>query len=129
MDVTPTILGRMGWGRKKYHRGRDLFATNKVLPSLLEETYTPEAIHDRFGIRQPPWHLIYTPDTQQVELYDVETDPGERNDVFDKNKNQEEHSRRVETLKRQAHGILDKKKEVKIEQKNMEMLKSLGYIK
>jgi hypothetical protein len=129
MDVTPTILGRMGWPRKKYHRGRDLYKTNQALSSIFEETYSPEAIHDRFGILQYPWHLIYTPETGRMELYDVNADPDEQNDVFEKNKNVAEIRDLHERLKIKATGILERKKEIKIDQKSIEMLKSLGYIK
>jgi arylsulfatase A-like enzyme len=129
MDVAPTILGRMGWAKRAYHRGRDLFKENKPPTSLLEETYTPEAIHDRFGILQPPWHMIYTPKTQKVELYDLTSDPAERNDVFEIHKNTEDLVELQQRLRQKASDILGSKKEVKLDKESLEMLKSLGYIK
>jgi arylsulfatase A-like enzyme len=129
LDVTPTILGRMGWTKKPYHRGRDLFKTKKTLSSILGETYTPEAIYDRFGMLQYPWHMVYTPETQKVELYNLISDPDEKNDVFDIHKNIEDFKNLQERLKQKAFDILESKQEVKIDKDNLDMLKSLGYIK
>lgn len=129
MDVTPTILGRMGWVKKSYHSGRDLFGRKKAPLSILEETYTPEAIHDRFGTRQYPWHMVYTPETKKVELYDLGSDPGERDDVFEAYKNAEDIKKLKEMLRKKAVEILERKKETRIDKESLEMLKSLGYIK
>ena len=129
LDVAPTILGRMGWKNKPYHRGKDLFKTKKALKSILEETYAPEAIHDRFGMLQYPWHMIYTPETQKVELYNLISDPDEKNDVFDTHKNSEDLKKLQEKLRQNAADILVSKQEVKIDKESLEMLKSLGYIK
>jgi hypothetical protein len=119
----------MGWAKKAYHRGRDLFKAKKPPTSLLEETYTPEAIHDRFGLLQYPWHMIYTPETQKVELYDLTSDPAERNDVFEIHKNTEDLAKLQRRLRQKASDILGSKQEVKFDKKSLEMLKSLGYIK
>ena len=129
MDVAPTILGRMGWTKKPYQRGRDLLKTKKKLPSILEETYAPEAIHNRFGMLQYPWHMVFTPETQKYELYNLRSDPGEKNDVFDTHKKTEDLINLQESLRKKASDILEQKKEVKIDKKSLEMLKSLGYIK
>jgi len=129
MDVAPTILGRMGWTKKPYHQGRDLFKTKKSLSSILEETYTPEAIYDRFGMLQYPWHMVYTPETQKYELYNLISDPGERNDVFDTHKNTVDLKKLQERLRQRASKILELKQEVKKDEDSLEMLKSLGYIK
>ncbi len=129
MDVAPTILGRMGWRKKPYHRGRDLFKRTRALSSILEETYAPEAIHDRFGMLQYPWHMIFTPETQKVELYDLISDPGEKNDVFDVHKSAVAVKNLQERLSQKAADILEHKKAVKIDRESLEMLKSLGYIK
>jgi arylsulfatase A-like enzyme len=129
MDVTPTILGRMDWAKKAYHQGRDLFKEKNPPSSLLEETYTPEAIYDRFGMLQFPWHMIYTPETQKVELYDLISDPAERNDVFEIHKNTEDFMGLQQRLRQKASDILESKLEVKIDKESLEMLKSLGYIK
>lgn len=129
LDVAPTILGRMGWKKKPYYQGRDLFKTKKVTKLIFEETYTPEAIYDRFGMLQYPWHMVYTPETQKFELFHLFADPGEKDDVYETHKNAEEIKKLQEMLKQKASDILKHKQEVKIDKKSLEMLKSLGYIK
>lgn len=129
LDVAPTILGRMGWKKRSYYQGRDLFGTKKAPEMILEETYTPEAIHDRFGILQYPMHMIYTPETQKYELYRLDSDPGETQDIFLANADSRELKILQETLRQKAIEILEQKKDVKIDKKTLEMLKSLGYIR
>jgi arylsulfatase A-like enzyme len=129
LDVAPTILGRMGWKQKPYYQGKDLFKTKKVSKLILEETYTPEAIYDRFGMLQFPWHMVYTPETQKYELFHLFEDPGEKEDVYETHKTAEEIKIIQEMLKQKASYILKHKQEVKIDKKSLEMLKSLGYIK
>jgi arylsulfatase A-like enzyme len=130
LDVAPTILGRMGWKKSPpYYKGRDLLKMKKVPKLILEETYTPEAIHDRFGMLEYPWHMIYTPATQKYELFHLVADPGEKDDVYERHKNAEEIKKIQEILREKASDILKLKQEVKIDKKSLEMLKSLGYIK
>jgi arylsulfatase A-like enzyme len=129
LDVTPTILGRMRWKKKPYHKGRDLFKRKKTRLSILEETYTPEAIYDRFGMLQYPWHMIYTPETQLYELYQLAMDPGEKENMYEQQKHAAEIKKIQEMLIQKASEILKLKIEVKIDEKSLEMLKSLGYIK
>lgn len=129
LDVAPTILGRMGWKKRSYYQGRDLFKTRKAPKIILEETYTPEAIHDRFGILQYPMHMVYTPETQNYELYNLDSDPNETQDIFLTHADSGEIKILQEMLSQKAAEILEQKKEVKIDKKSLEMLKSLGYIK
>jgi len=129
LDVTPTILGRMGWKKGSFYQGRDLFKTKKIPEMILEETYAPEAIHDRFGMLKYPWHMVYTPEIQKYELYNLDSDPDEKDDIFETYKNSDETSQLQKKLRLKTSSILKLKKEVKIDRKNLEMLKSLGYIK
>ena len=73
----------MGLGRLPHFQGRDL----RRLPAgqtleIFEETYKPEAKRDRFGLLAYPWHLIFTPELQKIETYDLGADPGEIADVL-----------------------------------------------
>jgi arylsulfatase A-like enzyme len=129
MDVAPTIFGRMGWKKRPYYKGRDLLKEKKAPLTIFEETYTPEAIHDRFGILEYPWHMIYTPETQKYELFHIDQDPGEKHEVYESYKDVEEIKKIQARLRRRASDILERKKEVKIDKESLEMLKSLGYIK
>jgi arylsulfatase A-like enzyme len=128
LDVAPTILGRMGWKKRPFYQGRDL--AKKISPdSIFEETYTPEAIYNRFGMLQYPWHMVYTPETQKYELYNLVSDPGERNDIFETHKNSDDIIKLQKMLRLKASNILKLLKEVKLDKRSQEMLESLGYIK
>jgi arylsulfatase A-like enzyme len=129
MDVAPTIVGRMGWKKNALYKGRDLFENKKAPRSLFEETYEPEAIYDRFGILEYPWHMIYTPETQNYQLFHLASDSGERNDVYERNKNVDQIKKIQEMLRQKTIDIIKLKREVNIDTKSLEMLKSLGYIK
>ncbi len=129
LDVAPTIFGRMGWKMPPFHQGRDLLGTKKIPEIILEETYTPEAIHDRFGILHFPMHMVYTPETQKYELYNLSSDPSETHDVFQTYSDAEEIKNLQKMLRQKTMEILEQKKEVEIDEKSLEMLKSLGYIK
>lgn len=129
LDVAPTILGRMGWKKRSYYQGRDLFRAKKTPEMILEETYSPEAIHDRFGILQHPLHMVYTPETQKFELYDLDSDPDETQDVYPANADSGNIKILQDMLRKKATEILERKKEVKIDKESLEMLRALGYIK
>lgn len=129
LDVAPTILGRMGWKKPSFYQGADLFKKEKATSTILEETYTPEAIHDRFGLLRYPVHMIYTPGTKKFELYDLSSDPGEKRDIFPELSVSEETIKLQKELRQKAAEILERKKEVELNKDSLEMLKSLGYIK
>jgi len=129
LDVAPTILSRMGWEKRPFYQGRDLFENKIRSESIFEETYTPEAIYDRFGMLQFPWHMVYTPETQKFELYNLISDPGEGDEIFETHKNSEEIIKLQEMLRLKASDILKFRKEVNLDEKSLKMLKSLGYIK
>jgi arylsulfatase A-like enzyme len=129
LDVAPTIIGRMGWKKPSFFQGRDLLKPKKVAGIVWEETYTPEAIHDRFGLLQHPIHLIYTAEPQRYELYDLDADPGETQDIFAAHADSDEIKNLQQRLRQKAADILARKKEVKLDKESLEMLKSLGYIK
>ena len=129
LDVAPTLLGLMGWKKPSFYQGRDLLEAEKSTGIILEETYAPEAVHDRFGLLKYPMHMIYTPDTKKYELYDLEKDPGEKKDIFSVLSDSEEIKKLQKRIKEKTTEILERKKEVIIDRETLEMLKSLGYIK
>jgi membrane-anchored protein YejM (alkaline phosphatase superfamily) len=129
LDVAPTLVGLMGWKKQSFYQGIDLLHKRRKNASLLEETYSPEAVYDRFGLFEYPWHLILTPATQKFELYDLASDPTEKKDVYSSYNMTSKTKSLVEILRTRASEILNAKNEVKIDAKSLEMLKSLGYIK
>jgi len=129
-DIAPTILKIMRWEKNNNHFGKDLYLSKKQVNSLIfEETYTPEAIYDRFAVLNFPWHLIYTPSEQHYELYNLQTDADEKINLYQKRKDLNEVKSLQLKLKRRTLSILDQKKEIILDKKSLEMLKSLGYIK
>ncbi len=129
-DIAPTIIGIMGWKKKKYHLGKDLYLGKKQVNSIIfEETYRPEAIHDRFAALKFPWHLIFTPSEQHYELFNLQIDADEKTNLYQKRKGLNEVKNLQQKLKGRALSILGKKKEIILDKKSLEMLKSLGYIK
>jgi hypothetical protein len=123
------VFGLLGWKKQPFYQGIDLVHKRKRTESFLEETYSPEAVYDRFGLIQYPWHLILTPAIQKFELYDLVSDPDEKQDVFIRFKTSKTIEHLVNKLHHRASDILQDKKEVAIDEKSLEMLKSLGYIK
>jgi membrane-anchored protein YejM (alkaline phosphatase superfamily) len=129
LDVAPTVLGLMGWKKQPFYQGIDLVHKRRRSESILEETYSPEAIYDRFGLIQHPWHLVLTPAIQKFELYDLVSDPDEKQDVFARYNGSKTIKNLIKILHKRTSDILQGKKEVAIDKKSLEMLKSLGYIK
>jgi membrane-anchored protein YejM (alkaline phosphatase superfamily) len=130
LDIAPTVTQILNFKKTPSYEGRDLLSLN---PSggyaIFEETYKPEAVRERFAILRYPWHMIFIPEMQTYELYDLREDPGEQNNIY----KGDNHPKEVTDLKRRldqfARDILTGKEEVKIDRETEEMLKSLGYIK
>lgn len=130
-DVAPTLLALLGWKRPSFYRGKNIFKTVKSKDSsfVFLETYRPEAVEERFGGLFYPWHLIFTPARQKVELYHLQEDPEERNNLDLAKINAPEVKFLVQKVTETALKILNEKEEVILDPQALEMLKSLGYIK
>lgn len=129
LDVAPTVLGMMGWNKLPFHKGRNLLKTKATGETFFfGETFRPESTRDRFSGLAYPWHLIFTPSRERYELYNLRDDPAETTDIFKRMKSQPEIveiQRRITTMSLQ---ILSQKKDVALDPKSLEMLRSLGYI-
>lgn len=129
LDVAPTVLGLMGWKRPSFHRGFDLQEiTDRHQPFIFRETYRPESTRDRFSGMIYPWHLIFTPSRERYELYNLNDDPTEQNNIFEKRKDHPEIAELKQRVTRLSLKILSQKKDVRLDPKSLEMLRSLGYI-
>jgi membrane-anchored protein YejM (alkaline phosphatase superfamily) len=130
LDVAPTILASMGWKKMPFYRG---FNLQKIQgernPVIFGETFKPESTRDRFSGLQSPWHLIFTPSRNRYELYNLTDDPTEQTNIFDKKHNDPYILDLQKTVKSFTLKILSQKKDIEIDPKSLEMLKSLGYIK
>jgi hypothetical protein len=130
LDVTPTILAAMGWKKMPFHKGFDLQKTRGERNSVIfGETYRPESTRDRFSGLQYPWHLIFTPGRDRYELYNVLDDPDEQTNLYAQKKDNAVIIDLEKTVKTHTLEILSKKKDIELDPKSLEMLKSLGYIK
>lgn len=130
LDVAPTIMDIMGFERMDHFQGQSLLhPRSDVKLAILEETYAPEAIRNKFALLQSPWHLIITPKEKKYELYHLEKDPEEKKNIFREKSQLEEIIQLKVKLDTFAQEILKGKTEIKLDKKTKEMLKALGYIK
>jgi arylsulfatase A-like enzyme len=80
MDLVPTILDLTGLPALEGARGTSLLTGRSN--TVFAETHKPEAKHNYLGIRDDRYKLIYDPDAQSFEMYDLQADPDELVDVF-----------------------------------------------
>jgi arylsulfatase A-like enzyme len=130
MDVAPTIFGMMRLKSFQGFRGKDLLHPKKHdETAIFMETHKPEATMNRFAILQFPWHMIFTPENRAYQLFNLETDPEEKHDLFGNKDLPDETKTLKQRLDEFARDVLKNKEEIKIDKKTEEMLRSLGYIK
>ncbi|MCP2620055.1 sulfatase-like hydrolase/transferase [Candidatus Aminicenantes bacterium AC-334-K16] len=131
LDVAPTLLHLLGWDKPAFYRGRNILKTRKSgSPGyVFLETYRPEASQDRFGGLLFPWHLIFTPENGRFELFNLNQDPLERNNLHSSQLNSPELRTLYRRVTTTALKILEEKEETVLDPQAREMLRSLGYIK
>ncbi|MBU4253682.1 MAG: sulfatase-like hydrolase/transferase [Acidobacteria bacterium] len=130
LDVTPTILAMLGIRGYPSFFGKNLLDRKPDMSrSVFQETYKPEADYNKFAVLSPPWHLIFTPETRAYELYNMETDPEEKNNLFDASSLPAGVAKLKKDLDNRARDIIQSMQEIHIDEKTKEMLRSLGYIK
>ena len=130
LDVAPTIMGIMGFDQLPHFQGRDLLKTKlEVDHSIFLQTHTPQAEKDIFAFMRYPWYLIFVPDLRSFELFDLENDPSQENNIFNESDIPEAVINLQRELISKARSVLEAKKTVKIDDKSEEMLRALGYIK
>ncbi|MBS3818908.1 hypothetical protein KGY73_05335, partial [bacterium] len=131
LDIGPTIMNEMGLNQPSYFQGKNLLNVKSGKNSIIyEETYKPEAVNYKFAVLKHPWHLILTPQDGSYELFNLNKDPYEQNNLFTSIKDLpapvKKLKKKLDTFTRD---ILSSKKEFKIDDETKKMLKSLGYIK
>jgi arylsulfatase A-like enzyme len=130
LDVAPTILAALGWKAHPFYQGQDLQRRQREEnPVIFGETFRPESTRDRFSGLRVPWHIIFTPGLDRYELYNVSDDPTEQTDLYAEYKENPLIVELRNRVKSRALKILSKKKDIELDPKSLEMLKSLGYIK
>jgi arylsulfatase A-like enzyme len=130
LDIAPSIMDIMGLKNPPHFQGRNL----RTLPKgqfleIFEETYKPEAEKDRFGILAYPWHVIFTPENNKYEVYNLTSDPEEYDNLYLKGSFPSNVLSLKQKLDAKTLEILKNKETFKPDKKDEEMLRSLGYIK
>jgi len=130
LDIAPTIMDTLGFNRFPHFKGERVNGLNKKEDSFIfQETYKPQAIRDKFAVLCYPLHLIYTPDSGKYELYDLESDPGEKNNIYDEKRKLDKIVNMERILEGRVRQIIKDKIEIQIDKDTEGMLKTLGYIK
>lgn len=130
VDISPTILNWMEFRNLPSFQGRNLFNMKREESiEIYEETFRPQADQDKFAVLKYPWHLILTAEDQKFELYNLINDPYENENIYDEKNLPQEAAFLKNELVKQAREILMNKVEIKIDDKDKEMLRALGYIK
>ncbi|GAG26060.1 unnamed protein product [marine sediment metagenome] len=132
MDTAPTVLALMDIDRPSHMMGRNLMKGKKTEDTPTElffETYEPEADFNRFAILSFPDHLIFTLKTNAYELYDISSDPKETTDLYPDQENDPRINRLREKLNDYTRRALSNRSIQEKDEKTVEMLKALGYIK
>ncbi len=129
LDVAPTLAGLGGLKAPASFRGRNLLdLAPGTDTAVLQETYRPEAVQDRFGILERSKHLVLCPATGRYEYFDHDEDPDERSAVTFEDGLSAEALALKARLDVFVREILRTKKDVALDDKAGEMLKSLGYV-
>ncbi|MCK4931776.1 MAG: sulfatase [Candidatus Aminicenantes bacterium] len=132
IDTAPTVLALMDIDRPSHMMGRNLMKGKKTEDTPTElffETYEPEADFNRFAILSFPDHLIFTLKTNAYELYDISSDPKETTDLYPDQENDPRINRLREKLNDYTRRALSNRSIQEKDEKTVEMLKALGYIK
>ncbi|MEW5901354.1 MAG: sulfatase [Acidobacteriota bacterium] len=130
LDVAPTVANLMGLKPLPHFRGKDLARTQRAgRTTIFEETYRPEAFEDKFGLLSFPWHLVLTPQKNRYELYDLDADPEEKDNLVKEAAWPTAVLPLKQNLEEFAREVLRGKEAVQIDDKTKEMLRALGYIR
>ena len=79
IDLPPTILDLLGLPPHPSHQGQSLASPQYAERPIFLVCQTP--LVTQYAIVQDNWKLMLDVKGQKVELYDLENDPGERNDL------------------------------------------------
>ena len=130
LDIAPTILETMGYDSLSFHQGRNLLELKEDKDHILWlQTHKPQAEKNMFAVVSFPWRLIYIPKQKDFKLYNIQNDPDQTNDVYERNKSSSEITNLKQKLIEKTRDILKNKKFSGTNKKTREMLRALGYIK
>ena len=130
LDIAPTVMDTMNIRNVPKFSGRNLNKLEKDAQlTIFQETYMPEAARDKFAIIEYPWHMLFTPQSQFYQLYNLQNDFDEKKEIYEEEFRNSEITELKQKLDEFSRRMLRSKEEVKIGKDVEEMLKALGYIK
>lgn len=80
IDIVPTVLDILGLAPLPDQLGTSLLEDKARL--VLSETHKPEANRDSYAARNDELKLIFYPEANVFELFDMQADPAEKRNVF-----------------------------------------------
>jgi arylsulfatase A-like enzyme len=132
IDVMPTVLGLLGIEPPGPLEGTNLSSDGFVVPADLPAfsesvLFKPE----KKSIRLDGWKLIFHPESGREELYDLRADPGERTDLTAERPEVLAglKARLTEWMERMASEKAAREERRNLSRREVEALKSLGYIR
>ena len=134
VDIVPTILNQLNINRDKHMVGKSLISKGS-LSKEKEEAIFSQYGNIRYSIRTLKWKLIENKRASTLELYNLEKDPQEHNNLSTQYPHLvSQFQTRIENWKKTLPDLSEpvsssKERDTKkLSQKQIEQLKSLGYI-
>jgi arylsulfatase len=133
IDIVPTIWKMLGLGADWRFRGRDLRKQDMTKKEIVAEVNEwGVAGGKKSSIVLDGFKLIYTPEFQQYQLFDLKTDPHEEHDlIYDDSYRErgEDLKVRLDRIRNEDFlGLRVPKRRRKLTDEEIEKLKSLGYV-
>jgi len=130
LDVAPSLLSLANIRPVRQYQGVNLVAPKiPVRRDIIQATYRPEAEKSRFAILAYPLHLLFSPEDQTYELFDLESDPAEMTNIYSEKRGDESVRRLRLRLEAATRDIIMNRPAHKVDDNTKKMLRALGYIR
>jgi arylsulfatase A-like enzyme len=128
-DIGPTLLRALETTPVPHLSGVDLFSKEYAPRPVFLETHTPQARQTKYGLCDGEWKVIWTPESDLWELYDLVADTGENQNVIASHPSASKWKARLENAvkvfgRRWTYG----ENAATPSEQDLEMLRSLGYV-
>lgn len=126
LDLVPTLLEIVGQPPLPGQRGHSVFDPHAVVH--VSQTTRPEAKKTQIALRDARFDMVFFPDENRFELYDLAQDPGEMKDVFaERAKERPDWAERLRWIHAETLGEFGAAPDNEDEAAREAMLKALGY--